>query len=154
MSDGGPIKGSAAALAGVEVYTLVGGQHVGGREVMELVNGDLADDDLQEIITLSLFTWRRALDDDPMPEGASRHGWYGDDTFGSRLYLLKTLGPESIPAARQYAEEALRWMVDDGLVASVRVDGEIVDGQLQLSIEVAGPLQAQQPRRYAYLWRP
>ena len=52
--------------------TLLG--QMDGAEVFEFVDGDLVDDDLRQLFTMSLFTWRRALPDDDVPEGVSRQG--------------------------------------------------------------------------------
>lgn len=86
------------------------------------------DDPLHRAVVISLFTWRRALASDPVDD--DRHGWWGDsypsianDRIGSRLWLLRrrTLVDDTLRDARLYAEEALRWLVDDGVLASVEV---------------------------------
>lgn len=133
---------------------------VDGREVFEVVDGDLVDEDTQELIALSLFTWRRALDSDPIPDGASRHGWIGDAEFGSRLYLLQqdVTTTESLAAAKAYAEQALRWLIDDDIFATVSATATAVihaatkQPVLALSIEITRPLQPERRERYAYLW--
>lgn len=87
---------------------------------------------LVRAVVVSLFTWRRANADDELP-GDQRMGWWGDsfatvpnDRIGSRLWLLSRskLAPETFIRAREYAEEALRWLVDDGVAARVQVDAE------------------------------
>lgn len=91
--------------------------------------GDLSQADvLVRAVLISLFTWRRAKPDD-ITEG-EKMGWWGDgveppavnDRIGSRLWLLRRakLVPQTINAAREYAQEALAWLVEDG--AAVRVD--------------------------------
>lgn len=98
-------------------------------------------DDIETAIIISLFTWRRANPDDKLDSGQSRFGWFGDkiggnDKFplGSRLYLLarKTITPQTMREAEEFASEALKWMVEDKVVSSIscaseRVSNERVD---------------------------
>ena len=81
---------------------------------------------------ISLFTWRRANPEDDLP-GDQRMGWWGDsypvvpnDLIGSRLWLLSRAKIVSnTPALAQgYAQEALQWMIDDGVAARVDVTAE------------------------------
>lgn len=87
---------------------------------------------LRRAVTISLFSWRRAAIDDALDD-ADRQGWWGDcapseagDQIGSRLYLLRrrTLTDDTLRDARDYAEEALRWMTDDEIVTTVTVTAE------------------------------
>lgn len=92
--------------------------------------GDLAPDDgLETAIILSLFTDRRALPDDPLPDGSDdRRGWWADawaeqGPVGSRLWLLEREKDtrDVVNRARDYAEEALQWLVDDGIAERIEV---------------------------------
>lgn len=83
-------------------------------------------------VMISLFTWRRANPDDDLP-GSEKQGWWGDsfpvepnDRIGSRLWLLSRakLLPETVARAKEYAEEALAWLVTDGIAARVVVESE------------------------------
>lgn len=87
---------------------------------------------LVRAVIISLFTWRRANPDDDLP-GNERMGWWGDttadvtgDRIGSRLWLLmrSKLTDETVLRAREYAAEALQWLVDDGIVARFDVQAE------------------------------
>lgn len=87
---------------------------------------------LRRAVTISLFSWRRAASDDALDD-ADRQGWWGDcapsesgDQIGSRLWLLRrrTLTDDTLRDAREYAEEALRWMTDDEIVTTVTVTAE------------------------------
>ena len=88
-------------------------------------------DPLVRAVIISLFTWRRAHDDDVLPNaGMSRMGWWGDsfppvanDRIGSRLWLLarSKLTDSTAQQAQDYAEEALQWLIDDGVAARVDV---------------------------------
>lgn len=106
----------------------------------ELLSGDLSVTDvdvntdmgLQTAIIISLFTDRKANDDDELPAGATdRRGWWGDmladlpeDKIGSRLWLLsreKTV-PEVLARAHEYTEEALQWLLDDKVVKKLFIN--------------------------------
>lgn len=91
---------------------------------------------LARAVIISLFTWRRANSDDVLPDpspGAPRMGWWGDsfpgtpnDRIGSRLWLLsrEKLTAETLRRAREYATEALAWLIEDGIAARVEVEVE------------------------------
>lgn len=115
-----------------------------------------ADSDLQTAVLISLFTDRRAEADDALPDAAaSRRGWWGDALgnrrIGSRLWLLsreKQLR-EVVNRAQEYAEEALAWLVEDGIARRVTVHAEIVQtGMIGLAIQIER--NQAQPARYRY----
>lgn len=92
---------------------------------------------LQTAIVLSLFTDRRAGLDDVLPRGvADRRGWVGEafvgrgDAWGSHLWLvLAGKATSDVPdRARFAAEEALSWMVRDGVASRVVADAVWVAG--------------------------
>lgn len=85
---------------------------------------------LTRAVVISLFTWRRAERDDRTPQP---YGWWGDtwpavqnDRIGSRLYLLKRrkLTNKTPQDAREYMQQALAWMTDDGVAARIDVTSE------------------------------
>lgn len=87
---------------------------------------------LVRAVVVSLFTWRRANPDDTLPAD-QRMGWWGDtfapidnDRIGSRLWLLSRakLLPETVNQAREYALEALQWLIDDGVASRIEVQAE------------------------------
>lgn len=86
-------------------------------------------DELTRAVIISLFTWRRANPDDVI-EG-QKMGWWGDatvsnDRIGSRLWLLsrEKVLPATINRAREYAIEALQWLIDDGVASRVDVSAD------------------------------
>jgi|TARA_A100001391_G_scaffold205410_1_gene205977 phage gp46-like protein len=87
-------------------------------------------DQIERAVVISLFTWRRAEDSDPVDDD-ERYGYWGDaypdvarDRIGSRLWLLRrrSLTAETIQNAERYAREALAWMLEDEVVSAVQVD--------------------------------
>ena len=128
-----------------------------------------ADAGLESAIVVSLFTDRRALPDDPLPAGAGdRRGWWGDalppmvdgeaqtaDRIGSRLWLL---GREKemtsvLARAREYAEESLAWLIDDGIAAAVEVIAENpLPGTLALLVTIHRPAGDAVDFRFHHAW--
>jgi len=88
-------------------------------------------DDFQTAVIISLFTDRVARADDPY-EDNDRRGWWGDSTedsqLGSRLWLIRRekLTREVALRSEEYAREALKWLVDDGVVIQVEPVARIV----------------------------
>ena len=95
----------------------------------ELDLGLASAEPLVRNVVVSLFTWRRANPDDPLP-GDEVMGWWGDsfaelpgDRIGSRLWLLSrsVLTDQVVRQAKEYAEEALQWLTEDGVATGVAV---------------------------------
>ena len=113
------------------------------------------DAGLLTAVILSLFTDRRASPDDPLPDervgvASDRRGWWGDyileddarDPMGSRLWLLSREKdmPVVVARARQYAEEAVAWLVRDRHVGDLRVEVNRVEpGYLGITIQALPP---------------
>lgn len=131
---------------------------------LSLVDGDLATEaGLRTAVIVSLFTDRRARPDDRLPqEGGDRRGWWGDvavgeadDEIGSRLWLLsrekQTL--QVVARAREYAQEALGWMLRDRVAAAVEVEAEITrPGVLGLSVIITRP-DGPGRERFDFVWK-
>lgn len=87
--------------------------------------------DFWTAVIISLFTDRVAREDDPY-EDNDRRGWWGDSTddnqMGSRLWLLRRekLTRDVAVRSEEYAAEALKWLVDDGVVDAVQPVAQIV----------------------------
>lgn len=121
------------------------------------------DDGLESAIVISLFTDRRANEDDLIPGGTDRRGWWGDtfsevegDKIGSRLWLLSREKQERevLERAKQYSEEALAWLVEDGIARAITVTASIVrDGLLGLQIEVARSGRSVSKYRFESFWK-
>lgn len=97
-------------------------------------SGDIAlDEGFATACWISVYTDRRALDEDILPDSRStnRRGWWGDevlpevedDQIGSKLWLLSRNKTDdaTLEAAKIYIEEALQWMIDSGAAAKIDV---------------------------------
>jgi phage gp46-like protein len=89
--------------------------------------------DLITAVLISLFTDRLTNSDDVIPDGTTdRRGWVGDldadVQIGSRLWLLSRakLTKETAVIAKNMAQEALQWMIDDSVVASFDIITEVI----------------------------
>jgi phage gp46-like protein len=125
---------------------------------------DLAvDDGLETAVILSLFTDRRAEASDPLPDGhTDPRGWWGDafppvdgDRIGSRLWLLgrEKEQPAVLMRAREYAVEALQWLIADKVAARVDVTTEFTrPGLLGLQVVIHKPLADPVEYRFSATW--
>lgn len=98
------------------------------------------DDGLETAVLLSLFTDRRVAQSE-VPDGdESKRGWWGDlvsdipgDQIGSKLWILERskLLNATAQATQTRAEQALAWMIEDGVAESVGVvvtiDGQVMN---------------------------
>lgn len=121
------------------------------------------DDGIETAVIHALFTDARADDGDLLPDGQTdRRGWWGDgyptvegDRYGSKLWLLgrsKQLSA-TLVQARQYAEEALAHLVDDGVAGRVEVEASIPrDAVLGLTVQIYRPDGTVARYRYETLW--
>lgn len=129
---------------------------------LALAEGDLATDDgLRTAFIISLFTDARARDDDPLPQdGADLGGWWGDafadveeGPLGSRLWLLsreKKLG-STLLRARDYAAEAVQWLIRAGVCSSIDIEVEAQGNTLAIALYPTRP-NGPTRQRYDFLW--
>jgi len=124
------------------------------------------DDGLDTAVILSLFTDRRAENDDVIPGGTdNKRGTWIDsfsevegDKYGSRLWLLERakLLPETVNRVREYCAEALNWMTRDGVAKAVNVSAEIVRrhplGIINTQIDIIKPDGSTTRYKFDKLW--
>lgn len=119
----------------------------------EYSDGDLiTEQGIKSAVYISLFTDARVDDDTELPDPSSddRRGWWGDlvsdvegDQIGSLLWLLERAKTEVgiLPRARQYVEDALQWLIDDGVATDVKViverQGVIGNDILAINVKVS-----------------
>lgn len=118
-------------------------------------------DPLPRAVIISLFTWGRARPADQLP-GADRCGWWGDsfapvpgDRIGSRLWLLarSTITQQTLTRAKEYAQEALAWLVADGIASQVIVEAERAGlSQISLRCQILRPDAAALDIRFNDAW--
>lgn len=92
-------------------------------------NGDLVrEDGLESAVLISLFSDARVSSDEA-DDPEDLRGWWGDlttedDQIGSKLWLLqrsKTV-KDNLTKARRYIEQALQWMIDDGVAIKIEAE--------------------------------
>lgn len=93
-----------------------------------IAKGDLqVGNDLQTAVVISLFTDRIASADFATDD---RRGWWADtyetSPIGSRLWQLmrakKSGAYDVLNRAKDYCKEALQWLLDDGVAATINID--------------------------------
>lgn len=134
--------------------------------------GLVTGNDLVTSVLVSLFSNRLALTSDRLPLGGpgqapDRQGWHGDtwldrqhagDKLGSRLWLLPgSVTTDKTPIlARSYAEEALAWLIEDGVASRVDCDAFFVNGRrdrLGIVIDIYRPgLATPISLRFDWVW--
>ena len=86
-------------------------------------------------------------------------GWWGDtfletgSSLGSRLWLLRRekLTAATRQRARDYALEALQWLIDDRIASDVEIETAVPErGCLELSVVIVR--EGETPTRFQYLW--
>lgn len=109
---------------------------------MQLFSDDGSQQAWQRAVVISLLTWRRAEDGDPLDDD-QRYGWWGDtfptverDRIGSRLWQLRrrTLTDDTVRDAEAFARESLAWLDDDDRVAAVTVTASREVTRLNLQV--------------------
>lgn len=113
--------------------------------------------DLETAVLISLFTDRRAEPDDVIPDGSGDpRGWWGDPDLGSRLWLLERAKQteDTRQRAQDYAQEALEWLVEDGVADEVTVVAEWqARGFLGLRVTIVEPDGREGVLNYQWAWQ-
>jgi phage gp46-like protein len=124
------------------------------------------DGGLTTAVIMSLFSDRRADDDDPVDPnvpGGGRRGWTGDlleppgQRLGSKLHLLlrakmQEQGQDTAGLVQQYAQESLQWLIDDGVADTVDVTAQRV-GLEAILLNVAVHRGAKPLGKWDFLWK-
>ncbi|RJX32342.1 MAG: hypothetical protein C4516_04390 [Oxalobacter sp.] len=123
------------------------------------------DDGFDTAILISLFTDRQADAADTLPQGQTdRRGWWADayattengksDPIGSRLWLLDGKRTQAnLIKAREYAEEALAWMVTDGIARRIEAAAHYLrDNILAITLTITRQTGEVARRRFEIMW--
>lgn len=129
-----------------------------------LLDNDLATDTtLKTAIIISLFTDKRVSIDE-LPDGQrDPRGYWGDVVgdnagvlMGSKLWLLEREKhtAEVRELAREYAQEALKWLIDEQIAKSVDVSVEYIAAeQSRINVLVSRPMGRAIDYQFDFVWR-
>lgn len=118
--------------------------------------GPLSGNDLESAVVGSLFTDRVA----PPEHVGEPRGFWGDDPatpYGSRIWMLERSvirdGRTVLAQARDYATEALEWLISDNVADRVDVETSWQGSALIISVAVYEPKKTT-PRRwdFSHVW--
>lgn len=102
------------------------------------------DGALETAVIISLFTDLQ----DPTDPANDLGGYWGDayadvpgDKIGSLLWTLagQRIDADLVRKARKYSEDALAWMLADGIAESIEVVTTVTDGNVHIKIAIAQP---------------
>lgn len=129
---------------------------------IKIDGGDLASDDgLETAVLISLFSDRRASDEE-VPFNEDKRGYWGDlfnddsaDQLGSKLWLTdrSKVSLASLVKIETYAKDSLQWMIDDGVAVSISANAEFdqnSSSSILLAIEIEKP--DDQKNRFKFFW--
>ncbi len=136
---------------------------VNNRGDWSVAAGDLATGgDLYNAVLISLFTDRVLPAAAAPPDGTTDHrGWAGDTyaemPIGSRLWTLKRYAIASVSGLLQDAQdicnEALAWLVVDGVADSVSVQTYYLgQGQLGIAVAIVQPGGGTVVFKFSWAW--
>lgn len=83
---------------------------------------------IHRAVIISVCTWKRAEQNDPIDSDSPRMGWWADtyttDPIGSRLWelLREKITEETIERAKEYVLESLQWLINENRVKKVEVE--------------------------------
>lgn len=91
---------------------------------------------LNDAIITSLFTEARDASCD-------QGGWWAQPSKGSRLHTITTTNiSQAMALAEGFADDALQWLVSDGVITDLRVSSEYEQGgSIRLCVSYAQPEQ-------------
>lgn len=101
---------------------------------IEFINGEFTiEEGLETAVLMSIYTDRRADNDEELDDINDQRGWWGDqfedDEIGSKRWLLyrQKITSNTLALLRQYDRDALKWMIDDNVVKDIKVTVERYD---------------------------
>jgi phage gp46-like protein len=115
----------------------------------------LSGADLPTAILASITSNRLAQADDVIPDlTTDRRGWWGDNTFGSRIWLLSRTKrtPDILQRTKDYLVEALQWLIDDGVVVKFDVETNFVGNQLHAGVTAFRSDGTNVAQSFSWVW--
>jgi phage gp46-like protein len=127
-----------------------------------ITSGQITEgNDLETAVLISLFTDARAAPGYVSADGTNDlHGFWGDTysqtNWGSRLWQLDRASisnrPVILQAAQNYATEALQWLIDDGVAATISATVSfLTPNTISLSVTITEPSKGN-PSTFAWAW--
>lgn len=121
------------------------------------------DGGLRTAVLISLFTDARADAADVLPTaGDDVRGWWADtfaetegDRIGSRLWLLsrEKATNKTLERARGYARDALAWLIEDGIAATVEVATSWhAQGVMRMDVDLTPNTAGATAERHTAFW--
>ncbi len=103
-----------------------------------ILENDSIDETLVSAILISLFTDKRVTEDET--DQSDKRGYWGDEDLGSKLWLLdrENISDSTRTKAKEYTEEALQWLTEDGEVTSLNIETSYVNSHLIIKIHSLG----------------
>jgi len=126
-------------------------------------DGDIqTGSDLETAVLVSLFTDRVATPDYvPAPGDTDTRGWWADaynqDAIGSNIWQLErhVKTDATLNEAIAMANNALQWLIDDGVASAVSVTAEWQGSEalmLAMAISITEPNGSVQAFNYSWAW--
>lgn len=112
------------------------------------------DDALVSAVLISLFSWRRGAPEEA-DETGNRYGWWAG-TIGSRLWTIRRekILPTLVPRVRDIFQEALQWLLDDGVATSLELQTELRGGDdLYVAIGIIRDGRKVAALQFANVWQ-
>ncbi len=138
---------------------------VKGYADMQIANGDfLLGDDLETSATISLFSDRRATDSEfrrfagEGEKPSLNRGWWCDtfleSTMGSGLWLItrEKRTNETLATCENYVNEALRYLISDGVARTVNTEATFNDDILEFTVSIAREDNETSLMTFAFAW--
>lgn len=122
-------------------------------------SGDiLTEDFFDTAILVSLFAQRRASESEVLLSHL-RRGWIGNESFendfeiGSKIWLYEQArtSRDTMNGISAAASEGLQWLIDQGFATNIDVATVLVDGEVNLQIDIFRP-NSKVDRRFYSLW--
>jgi phage gp46-like protein len=134
---------------------------------LDFQNSDLVEtESLENAVIISIGSYAREKSDAAAVTDPQFGGWFGDDTLdsplaslGGYLYRLhhRVLDSDTCKECETLVTDALQWMIDDGVAASVSCSASIIDGEnadkvLYFPITITKPSGDTETFKYELNW--